>query len=1105
MDIQKLLRLYRVMLLARRIDKAEQEITSRGEAFFHLSGAGHESTVALADYLTPDDWLHCHYRSRALLLARGVQTRSFFDSLLCNDKSSSLGRRMSAFHADPKLNVLSMVTPVGNNALQAVGVAAAIREQASRPIVLCGIGDGTSQQGEFLEACGEASRRELPVLFLIEDNQWAISTNTEGKTFYGKSPDDETLFGIPIVHVNGRDVVEADAAFAKAVAEMRESRQPAILVLRVERLSNHTNADDHTIYRTAEDLADAAMHGDPVRICEQRLRELGVPQEKFEQIRISVAAEIEAAEEAAFAEPDPDKDQSAKRSLPVELTHPSREKRGDGDGDETLTMRDAIREVLRHRLATDKRVTLFGEDIEDPKGDVFGVTKTLSTQFPGRVQNAPLSESTIVGVSIGQALAGQRPVAFLQFADFMPLANNQIVSEMATMYWRTAGQWESPVIMLAACGAYRPGLGPYHAQTGESIMAHTPGLDVFMPSNATDAAGMLNAAFESGRPTLMLYPKSCLNDPKYATSSDVQEQFVPIGPARRGRAGRDITFVAWGNTVRICEQTAETLERVGIESEVIDLRSLSPWDERTVIASAEKTARLVAVHEDNHTCGIGAEVLATVAEKARVPVAMRRVTRPDTHVPCNFNSQMELLPTFKSVLNVASELLDFDIEWMAKEQNNNGLVDVEAVGSGPSDETVIVVEWLVKPGDVIQRGDPIASLEATKSVFEMTSTVSGKVKDLVAEEGETVNVGDAILCLESSESSQRRPSAAEVNETPVIRRKSTTGRLILPRSHEDIRQFDVGMSTIATVEGSRHVTNWDILSRQNNRTSDDILRRTGIESRRWAGKDQNAITMAGRACRNVLEQENLILEDIDMLVCSTTSPTSVTPSMACRLLNELADNKGELMLQAFDINAACSGYLYALQSAFDYLQSSPYGRVLVVTAEVLSPLLDLDDFDTAILFGDAASATVLYGEAHFEDAKARLHRPDLSAKSDAGNALSVPLLHDGFIQMQGKKVFSEAVRTMVTSLNRACERQHVDVSDLKMIVPHQANQRILDAIENRINTPVYSNIRNHGNTSSSSIPLCLSELLPNATTGDRYGLCAFGGGFTFGASILEMN
>ena len=263
--------------------------------------------------------------------------------------------------------------------------------------------------------------------------------------------------------------------------------------------------------------------------------------------------------------------------------------------------------------------------------------------------------------------------------------------------------------------------------------------------------------------------------------------------------------------------------------------------------------------------------------------------------------------------------------------------------------------------------------------------------------------------------------------------------------------------------------------------------------------------MAVRACNQVLDQENLILDDIDMLVCSTTSPLSVTPSMACRVLNGLAGGQNEQMMQAYDINAACSGYLYALQAGFDYLQSQPYGRVLVVTSEVLSPLLNRDDFDTAILFGDAASATVLYGEAHFDQAIAKLNRPELSAKGDIGNALTVPLLHDGFIEMRGQKVFSEAVRTMIASLSRVCKSADLGVEQLSLIVPHQANQRIIDAIQNRVTARVYSNIRHFGNTSSTSIPLCLTEVLGKAEQGDRLGLCAFGGGFTFGASILERN
>jgi 2-oxoisovalerate dehydrogenase E1 component len=227
--------------------------------------------------------------------------------------------------------------------------------------------------------------------------------------------------------------------------------------------------------------------------------------------------------------------------------------------------------------------------------------------------------------------------------------------------------------------------------------------------------------------------------------------------------------------------------------------------------------------------------------------------------------------------------------------------------------------------------------------------------------------------------------------------------------------------------------------------------------------------------------------------------------MACRICDALADGKSDTLVPAYDLSAACSGYLYALQAAFDFLQSTPEGRVLVVTTEVLSPLLDREDFDTAILFGDAASATVVYGEDHFDRAACRLHRPELAAKSEDGRTLTVPVTGNGFIHMQGRRVFSEAVRAMISSLHRVCRRAEWDVTDLRWVAPHQANGRILSAIASRIGVPVYSNVERYGNTSSSSIPLCLSELVPQLRTGDRLGLCAFGGGFTFGAGLVEAN
>ena len=224
-------------------------------------------------------------------------------------------------------------------------------------------------------------------------------------------------------------------------------------------------------------------------------------------------------------------------------------------------MLEAMREALKNRLSNDPKTTLLGQDIEDPKGDVFGLTRGLSQTYPEQINNAPLAENTILGVSTGQALAGGNPVAFMQFADFLPVAYTHIISEIGPMYWRTNGQWECPVLIMSISGGYRPGLGPYHAQTMEAICAHAPGMDVFMPSTAADAAGLLNAIAESGRPSVFLFPKSLINDRSNTTSADIDQHYVPIGKARVARVGQDITLVSWGGAMPVCERTAEALNQ----------------------------------------------------------------------------------------------------------------------------------------------------------------------------------------------------------------------------------------------------------------------------------------------------------------------------------------------------------------------------------------------------------------------------------------------------------------------------------------------------------------------------------------------------------------
>ncbi|HTH14202.1 MAG TPA: thiamine pyrophosphate-dependent enzyme, partial [Spirochaetia bacterium] len=518
------LSVYESILKSREVDLLEQDYTQRGEAFFHVSGSGHENIAFLNPHLIPDDYLHCHYRDKSLMIARGVTVRQFFLSLFAKDQSHSRGRQMSAHLSDPAHKVLSLVGPVGNNALQAVGVASVVKDKATKPLVLCALGEGTSQQGEVLEAVAHAVRETLPVLFVIEDNQWAISTKTGGRTFYNR-PDGEAteFYGIPIVRVDGRDAEATYETFGRIVAQMRQDRKPALVVFQVKRLNSHTNADDHRTYRTAEEIEETRKKDDPIPKLRSWLEAHGVAAKDLDALEARTKTQVLADSIDAQDSPDPQPNFDAKAPLPPGLADTAREYRGNGEGDQ-ITMLEAMREVLRNRLSWDPNVTLFGEDIEDPKGDVFGVTKGLSQAFPGRVKNSPLAESTIVGVAVGQALAGARPVGFLQFADFFAIAYNQIFAELGSMHWRTDGGWTAPVILMVSCGGFKPGLGPFHASSMESTAAHTPGIDVFLPATAGDAAGLLNAAFESKRPTIFFYPKSCLNDRSQATSRDVARQ-----------------------------------------------------------------------------------------------------------------------------------------------------------------------------------------------------------------------------------------------------------------------------------------------------------------------------------------------------------------------------------------------------------------------------------------------------------------------------------------------------------------------------------------------------------------------------------------------------
>lgn len=952
-DIPTMLRIHRAMFLAREVDRVEQQLVKQGLAHFHVSGAGHESTALIADYLGPADWLHLHYRDKALLLARGMPIVEFFRSSLASGPSHSAGRQMSAHLQVRELNVMSMVGPVGNNALPAVGAAQAVRDRPEAPVVLCCVGDGTTQQGEFLEAVAEAVRTQAPVVFLIEDNRYAISTRTPGNTVVDlpQGPASE-LFGIPIARVNGADLAATRNAFETAVGRTRQERTPTIVVLDLERLSDHTNADDQDIYRTPEEIADGRSR-DPLEAIRQSLRRSQMGDAALAQLETALIAEVASAAAEARAEPPPTGNGEAKAPYPPEFST-RREYRGDASA-ATLTMREAMNGVLRQHLETDPRVTLLGQDIEDPKGDVFGVTKGLSTGFPGRVRNAALTESTIVGTAVGRALVGERPVAFLQFADFIPLAFNQIISELGSMYWRTNGAWQCPVIVMISCGGYKPGLGPFHAQTLESVLAHTPGIDVVMPSSAADAAGLLNAAFASDRPTIVMYPKSALNLGDRRTSADTAEQFVAPGFARTLVAGNDLTLVSYGNPVAQSLLAADTLHKAGASVDLIDLRSISPWDEEAVLRSVRRTGRLLVVHEDNKTAGFGGEVMATVMERAGVPVSARRVTRDDSHVPFHFEAQLDALPSYRRILETAADMIGFDVTW-EEPKADTGPIAIAAIGSGPADDEVEVIQILVKPGDVIKVGDLVAVVEATKAAVDVQATINGTVTRIAVAEKQKIPVGAPLIFVEAEAGArtERRAATAErIDPVKLTRRVAapalrTSSQVIVP----------IGVSGITGATGGRKIANTDLKGNWQTRDAGDIVKLTGIESRRWVTPGETVLSLATDAARRLLDEQKLAIGDIDLIIAATGTPDVITPSLACRVGDALATS-GRIRQPAYDINAACSGYLYALAQARDFVTTNPRARVMVVTSEVLSPLLDQNDFNTAVLFADAATASLV--------------------------------------------------------------------------------------------------------------------------------------------------
>lgn len=638
------------MLFAREGDRREAILLRQGKGWMQIPGMGHEALAALAYPLTPDDMIFPCYRDRALMLARGVETYDLALDFLGRTGSSSEGRNLPGHFSSKRHNVFSHASPTALQCLPAVGAAWGFVRSGESHVVLCNIGDAATRQGEFYEAVCFAVQERLPVVFIVEDNGYGISTSTKKQLPFRLGIFAESLYE----RIDGRDPEIVLRAGQRAVDRARSGGGPTLLWCDVDRLSSHTSADDHSAYRSQEEIDEISAR-DPLALFSNRLIERGILTEaQWASMQKDVAEDVvkayRLADQAAW--PDPMRAIFDVYGPPAPHVDPPAGAFGD---EESIV--SALNKTFAEGLAQFPDLMMFGEDIADPKGGVFGLTKGLSTRFPDRVLNSPLAEATIIGTAAGLAATGHRPVFEIQFIDFLAPGFNQLANQVSTLRWRTGGQWTCPAVFYATYGAYTPGAAIWHSQSNEAWWTHMPGLRVAVPSTPQDAIGLFWSAFQDNDPSLMLIPKHLFRrrmpvDPPAA---------IPFGQAAVRLAGDSVTVVAWGNGVDLALDAAALLAESGVTAEVIDLRTLVPCDLLTVEESLRKTGRLVVVEEDMRTCGFGSFVISEIAADPErfylLAAPPQLVSREDVQIPYCPSVEEYLLPSVDNVVTAIQTTL----------------------------------------------------------------------------------------------------------------------------------------------------------------------------------------------------------------------------------------------------------------------------------------------------------------------------------------------------------------------------------------------------------------------------------------------------------------
>ncbi len=681
--VEELIEDFRLSCVSRAIDDREINMQKQSRVFFQISGAGHEAIgLALARLLRPGyDWFFPYYRDQALALGLGVTpTEILMQAVGSVEDPSSAGRQMPSHWGKKEINLVTESSATGSQCIPAVGCAEAARYIVRRPqlpgcvaygdeLTYVSLGEGACSEGEFWESLNSACNLHLPVLYVVPDNGFAISVPA---TDQHPAPVAELVAGfrgLEVQRLDGTDYFTVREVARSIIERVRAGVGPALIHADVVRPYSHSAADTQSKYRSADELA-AERARDPIDRMEAELVAGGVlTPEGAAEVRAE-AKELVAkasAEALAARRPDPARVTEQVYVLPAVAAPPA-----TYDGGDQVPMGEAIRRTLHEVMAADERVRVFGEDVADAreavlanvegKGGVFGTTHGLQREFgQGRCFNTPLSEANIIGRAVGQGLRGLRPAPEIQFFDYIWPAMTQIKTEAATIRWRSNGSFTCPMVMRVPIGGYLTGGAIWHSQCGESIFAHVPGLLIAFPSRARDAAGLLRYAFQCEDPVMFLEHKHLLRQPYTVDAFPPADYVIPFGVGDIRRPGDDATVVSWGATVEKSLQAAARAADDGYEVEVIDLRTISPWDRELVAESVARTHRLLVVHEDVMTAGFGAEVAAWAAEHCftELDAPVKRVAALDTHVAYEPTLEDAILPQVDDVYAALVDLCTF--------------------------------------------------------------------------------------------------------------------------------------------------------------------------------------------------------------------------------------------------------------------------------------------------------------------------------------------------------------------------------------------------------------------------------------------------------------